>query len=724
MLKEIVLPPIDMKKFSDQPIDTNLIIMSHDFNVNELVIPFYEGNGFNTYEAFYSFQGNTSIIIQEVFNQHNEIRIPIVNDVRKHKGIFTIELNASSASTKATLLKLNVMVKRSNIDSNSEFLFNHYYKLFEDYEKEIADLNNATQATIKTQLKQSQDNLQKVTKTLIAINDKVMIVNDIADGFITDVVAKQADVTSKYNAFDTDITEVNQTIDELLALQPQFQAVLDETTGKEVISAPEIILARNGEANLKARLDKDQQQVTAQLAHTTALLNQLKNISLYGEIKPFIVESMVDFGWVAYGTPAGYNNYSGGNLFFGVSGNKGDSFVTVTSGDITDAGSTRWAAVLKDDDGNWTPVKVTGVSGNTLLIFPSLEKNILDGEIGNLHDEPRGQHYTERGYYALAQHIYKYKPKYAERNKFITSFDPQLDTLAENPFTLTGNARSPTIFATTPFLNDITFRDSQKTLSVGGSAGYSLTHEWEVQLDNKRGFLETSVSAVVNAAKIEFYLDDVLTHSQDVPTSGKVTKVYYDFANAQTGKIKIYFPTSTAFHTIYIGKTTWWLNEKKEVPKLIPPHSKVVYLGDSWGVYHDKAITRELERLLTTDTGTGIEVLNDSKGVMTSKWGKAWFNEYVLKHKPTHVIIEFFTNDFNSIYVPSNAYNYLAPDGQTFNGNIASVSEWVQNIFDMVNLSIENGIQPIVVAPAPTAVDSRLLGSLNNSKLLLKGTQQ
>ena len=139
MLKEIVLPPIDMKKFSDQPIDSNLIIMSHDFNVNELVIPFYEATVFDTYEAFYSFQGNTSIIIQEVYNNNNEIRIPIVNDVRRHKGIFTIELNASSASTKATLLKLNVMVRQSNIDSNSEFLFNHYYKLLE--EKNRADID-------------------------------------------------------------------------------------------------------------------------------------------------------------------------------------------------------------------------------------------------------------------------------------------------------------------------------------------------------------------------------------------------------------------------------------------------------------------------------------------------------------------------------------------------------------------------------------------------------
>src|SRR5699024_6992389 len=45
-------------------------------------------------------------------------------------------------------------------------------------------------------------------------------------------------------------------------------AVSDEMTDKDVISAPEIIAARDGEANLKARLDKENNEVTAQLAQT------------------------------------------------------------------------------------------------------------------------------------------------------------------------------------------------------------------------------------------------------------------------------------------------------------------------------------------------------------------------------------------------------------------------------------------------------------------------
>lgn len=59
-------------------------------------------------------------------------------------------------------------------------------------------------------------------------------------------------------------------------VEEQFQSVLDETTGKDVISAPEIIVARNGEADLKTRLDKEKQEVTAQLATIST------NVILFG----------------------------------------------------------------------------------------------------------------------------------------------------------------------------------------------------------------------------------------------------------------------------------------------------------------------------------------------------------------------------------------------------------------------------------------------------------
>lgn len=71
------------------------------------------------------------------------------------------------------------------------------------------------------------------------------------------------------------IEAINEEVENTTARQDnveaQFQAVLDETTDKDVISAPEITAARVGAdnttySNLKTRLDTEHQQVMSQLA--------------------------------------------------------------------------------------------------------------------------------------------------------------------------------------------------------------------------------------------------------------------------------------------------------------------------------------------------------------------------------------------------------------------------------------------------------------------------
>lgn len=83
-------------------------------------------------------------------------------------------------------------------------------------------------------------------------------------------------------------------------IEDQFQQVIDNTTGKDVIAAPELIAARNGEANLKARLDKEQQDVNAQLAQNKlndeqlrALVELLQNqVTSMGDISPEPFETL------------------------------------------------------------------------------------------------------------------------------------------------------------------------------------------------------------------------------------------------------------------------------------------------------------------------------------------------------------------------------------------------------------------------------------------------
>lgn len=52
-------------------------------------------------------------------------------------------------------------------------------------------------------------------------------------------------------------TDVMETISRQMQLDSQFQTVIDETTGKDIISAPEIIAARKGKTDLSLRLDTD-----------------------------------------------------------------------------------------------------------------------------------------------------------------------------------------------------------------------------------------------------------------------------------------------------------------------------------------------------------------------------------------------------------------------------------------------------------------------------------
>lgn len=60
-------------------------------------------------------------------------------------------------------------------------------------------------------------------------------------------------------------------------VEKQFQQVIDETTGKDIVSAPEIIAARNGKDNLKDRIDTFENDTTAQLAQTTGKLEKGNN---------------------------------------------------------------------------------------------------------------------------------------------------------------------------------------------------------------------------------------------------------------------------------------------------------------------------------------------------------------------------------------------------------------------------------------------------------------
>lgn len=89
-------------------------------------------------------------------------------------------------------------------------------------------------------------------------------------------------------------------------VEEQFQSVLDETTGKDVISAPEVILARGGARTLGERLYSEKAEVSAQLAQKADEANVRKKSELIGlnDAASDLLQAISD----APGTPININS--------------------------------------------------------------------------------------------------------------------------------------------------------------------------------------------------------------------------------------------------------------------------------------------------------------------------------------------------------------------------------------------------------------------------------
>ncbi|MGE2624092.1 hypothetical protein ACQH8C_23345, partial [Escherichia coli] len=358
------------------------------------------------------------------------------------------------------------------------------------------------------------------------------------------------------------------------------------------------------------------------------------------KLKPLFVELFSTMGKYGTGTPSGLSKYPNGNYLCTINGNAGDKFVTVTNGNIIDGGGS-WVCVLQDSDLNCHMNKVTGISGNTFTLLEPLPVSITDGKIGNLHDASLGQHYSELGYYAFAQHIYKSNPKYGERLKNIKQF---LGKDVASFWKLT------TSFS--KYNNFTNIDNTDKTIQLMGGAHLVLnlaspSHCAELEFKaNARGYIEIFLSSK-NPCTLDLLKSGNVVKT--VSINQILQRVTLDYEIGDDIKVKIYDvnASGTSVNSLRIGNTSLFINEIKK-DKLIDKNETIVYIGDSWGEYHNKATTRELKRLMIAEGGNPT-VLDFSKGGHTSTYALAWFEEYVIKNKPDTVIIEYFTNDFNSI---------------------------------------------------------------------------
>lgn len=424
----------------------------------------------------------------------------------------------------------------------------------------------------------------------------------------------------------------------------------------------------------------------------------LANSGRYARQYPLFVENFADWAAAGTGTPNGLTNgtlLSTGNyqLTYTITGVAGQQVLSVQTGDLNQAGVTgSWACVIKHDDGTWGVYAVTAVNvgGATMTIKPYLKKPATIATLASLGSSALGQHYGTAGYSALAEHIWNYPAYKAYRQKWIARHD---ETVAGNgPWTIgsmpdawfegaqvanidmgVGNSPNATCFSA---------RNSKYVLVQAQNNNQPVY--WTQALYGKTGYLDTYLGpATVNnlGILVTVVIDGATVYSKTIMGLERIT---VPFVNATTGTITIkpLEGDGGASYKWRLGTTTWW-----ELPSDIPTNlffdgAKVVFLGDSWGEFYSGWLPAELGTRIVARGGT---MTNSALSGQTSAWGLANFASKVLAYDPDICVIEFFTNDQNSLSLPV----------------------WQANMAALIDLCIQHNIQPVIVMPAPTSSTSQ-----------------
>ena len=432
--------------------------------------------------------------------------------------------------------------------------------------------------------------------------------------------------------------------------------------------------------------------------------------------KPLLAEMCADFAWCSMILP---NSLTSKNVVLTVSGSSGSTEVTgsAISPDtlnLSDLGS-NWIGGLLSADG--VAFKVCNFrlkTGNTIEIYPALTEDITNGTLSTLmYDSGAnyvGMHLTENGYKAFMQNLYNKNPKHCEVGRYVARFRSDVDTTC--PFTWYGGQingkqyRFTTLNPSNSWFN----RPSSRAYCYQFSSGWT-PHTtksgayWAVDLKGNSGYLEAFIFPIAQGIltlpqdqqiHVEVTIDGELVLSQ-ILTDTICKRICVDYKNATTGRIEIYSnkwaAVSGEAYGFGLGRVTWWVNDLTFDVPIFPKGSVIAEEFDSWGVFHDGASGKELERLHNEATGVTVPFTNHSLGSQTSAWGMAWFYENVWKYNPSICIQDFGINDTNSI--PRSLPETIeGPDGKTYNNRLTA-EQYCENMIRISKLAEHNNIQPI-----------------------------
>ena len=183
------------------------------------------------------------ISLLKLSNQAQKIIVDVPNDNREsidwivpdyldgYHGVARCGVYLLHGTESVDLGYFTILSKVSDIDKMAEEFTDNVFGGWEAIEEELRELN----ITIaQTKLDLAAD-MTQVDNTIANINAKNTQVNTLASDFTTDVATKQADATSKYNAFDTSVTQANQEITDILALQGDVSDIKQKISNQSKI---------------------------------------------------------------------------------------------------------------------------------------------------------------------------------------------------------------------------------------------------------------------------------------------------------------------------------------------------------------------------------------------------------------------------------------------------------------------------------------------------------
>jgi hypothetical protein len=522
---------------------------------------------------------------------------------------------------------------------------------------------------------------------------------------------EQRFIDAAFNAFDIVIVEAGKPVNgyvkgksKKVAFSNNISATTDGYTSVFV----------NIERN-KNSIDTVMPECTMSISYQSMDYDKIsKNISITERPKSpliYYTENWASF-WYNGRIPTGLG---GTNSYLKVTGVKGESKLRVVNGGNFELSSidgyTKWGAVLGYGDGTYKSCLVIdhNSSTNTINIYPPLEKNITDGELGNMAID--GMHLTKLGYRAYMQHNYNQNPKHCEKGKYLHKYAPCTNGSSEPvPFQMIKGSHRLNHGYMRVNRNEVIQNSYSQNFYCASNPWDELTEEkagiyWEVPLYKLKGYLELLISGTREyhneilfddgfEMHIEFYLDDVL-QKHIIKKNRNLDRLCFDFENAQKGKVVIYYNKMRINNErIVISDSTWWINEYNHPDKLIPNYNIVSQLFDSWGEFHDGESGKEMSRIINEANGLTIPYYNTSKGSQTSAWGRSWWYEHVYSKRPNIMITDFGINDCNSRSTDLIPSTVKGSDGLEYNNKITK-EIYKENMNAIYQLCINNNIQPI-----------------------------